>query len=431
MKRPLWVFYACMISSMQVYQKLDCILGESLMLLCDCSIYFILILFSLGYLGIIFEHPLKINKSATALSTAAVLWALFFLSPLSSLEKDLSSLGHHVSDIAQIIFFLLGAMTLVEMIDTHRGFALITRRIRTTSKRTLLWMIAGTAFFLSGILDNLTTTILMVSLLKKLIPSRDERILMSCVIVVAANAGGAWTPIGDVTTTMLWIHGQISSLAIMKALFLPSLVSLLVPLIYYSFQCKGKCSPITKEQDTPEPYAKVVLCLGLGGLVFVPIFKFLTGLPPFMGILLALGVLWVVTDRLHNRHQQRGHLQVPSILHKIDSASLLFFLGILLCVDALETAGFLRSAATWLTTQFQSLPLIATNIGLFSAIIDNVPLVAGVMNMYPLSVFPQDHTFWHMIAYAAGTGGSLLIIGSSAGVAMMGMENMDFISYLK
>jgi NhaD family Na+/H+ antiporter len=392
----------------------------------------ILIVFSIGYLSIIFEHIIKLNKSATALTTAVLCWTLFFLSGSAHIERDLQALFHHVSDISQIIFFLMGAMTLVEMVDSHKGFKLITESIHTTSKQTLLWIIAIVTFFLSAILDNLTTTILMVSLLKKIIPTSKERVLLSCVVVIAANAGGAWTPIGDVTTTMLWINGQISSLAIMKSLFFPSLVSLLIPLIYYSFKLKNeKIQKVKASKETLEPGAKLVFFLGLGGLIFVPIFKCLTGLPPFMGILLALGVLWLATDFLHKNHPQREHLKIPSILNKIDTSSILFFLGILLAVGALQTTGFLSSIATWLTNDVKSLPLIATLIGLFSAIIDNVPLVAGTMGMYPLTQFPTDHSFWHMIAYAAGTGGSLLIIGSSAGVAMMGMEKMNFVTYMK
>lgn len=345
------------------------------------------------------------------------------------IEEDLTVFGHHISDISQIIFFLFGAMTLVEMVDSHKGFSIVTRLIRTSSTRKLLWIMSFITFFLSAILDNLTTTILMVSLLKKLIPTPKERILLCCVVVVMANAGGAWTPIGDVTTTMLWINGQISSLSIMKSLFLPSLISVLLPLIYFTFQVKGSCSK-SKEDKTVEPGSTLVFALGIGGLVFVPIFKTITGLPPFMGILLALGVLWMATDLIH-RKGQSSHLQVPSILSKIDTSSILFFLGILLSVGALQTAGMLDEVAMWLSREVNSLPMIATLLGVFSAVIDNVPLVAATMGMYPLSQFPVDHTLWHMIAYAAGTGGSLLIIGSSAGVAMMGLERVTFFYYMK
>ncbi|MBM3199065.1 MAG: sodium:proton antiporter [Chlamydiae bacterium] len=398
----------------------------------DFSLLAILGIFIVGYLAIAFEHTIKLNKSAVSLAIAALCWSFYFLGSPLSISQNLGELGHHVSNISQIIFFLLGAMTLVELVDTHKGFTLITNLIQTSSMRKLLWIISLITFFLSAILDNLTTTILMISLLKKLIPERKDRMLFSCLVVVMANAGGAWTPIGDVTTTMLWIHGQISSIAIMKSLFFPSLISVLLPLIYYTFQVKGKCS--SKDQRAKanlEPGSTLVFFLGVGGLVFVPIFKALTGLPPFMGVLLALGVVWIVTDLLHHGDEKKAYLQVPSILSKIDTPSILFFLGILLSVSALESAGMLDEMAQWLSREINSLPLIATALGLLSAIVDNVPLVAATMGMYPVTEYPMDHSLWHMIAYAAGTGGSLLIIGSSSGVAMMGLERVDFFSYMK
>ncbi len=401
------------------------------MVLSPCAFYTVLSVFVIGYLGIVFEHTIKLNKSAVALTLAALCWSFYFMGSNQPLAQDLEIFGHHVSDISQIIFFLMGAMTLVEMVDSHKGFTIVTNLIQTSSTRKLLWVTSFITFFLSAILDNLTTTILMISLLKKLIPVAKERILLCCVVVVMANAGGAWTPIGDVTTTMLWINGQISSLAIMKSLFIPSLVSVLIPLLYFTFQVKGKCSkPEKKESKTLEPGSTLVFCIGVGGLVFVPIFKSITGLPPFMGILLALGVLWVVTDLLHHK-DKREYLQVPTILSRIDTPSILFFLGILLGVSALQAAGMLDSVATYLSTEVKSLPMIATLLGIFSAIIDNVPLVAATMGMYPLTQYPIDHTLWHMIAYAAGTGGSLLIIGSSSGVAMMGLEKVSFFYYMK
>jgi Na+/H+ antiporter NhaD/arsenite permease-like protein len=324
-------------------------------------------------------------------------------------------------------------MALVELVDSHRGFKIVTDIIHTRSKRSMLWIIAAIAFFLSSVLDNLTTTILMISLLRKLIPDRDDRIFLGCIVVVAANAGGAWTPIGDVTTTMLWINGQISSFSIMKALFLPSVVSLLVPLIYYTFKLKGHYHrpPEDPSKSAAEPGAKLVFILGVGGLVFVPIFKALSGLPPFMGVLLALGVLWIVTDLMHHDYKQRQHLRMPHILTRIDTSGILFFLGILLAVNALETVGILKDVAVFLNTKISNQAVIATLIGIVSAIIDNVPLVAATMGMYPLDQFPPDSSLWHMIAYAAGTGGSILIIGSSAGVAFMGLEKVDFMTYLK
>jgi len=396
------------------------------------SYILLVIIFSLGYLAIIFEHILKINKSAVAIFMAVACWAVFFLGSPHSVQENLAHLNQNVSGVAQIIFFLLGAMTIVELIDSHHGFKIVTDAIRTTSKRKMLWLISLVTFFLSSILDNLTTTILMVSLLRKLIPNAQDRLLLCCIVVVAANAGGAWTPIGDVTTTMLWIDGQLTSFAVMKALFTPSLLSVLVPLIYFSFRARGRIAPaqnVIKEVEAPG--SRLVFTLGVGGLVCVPIFKALTGLPPFMGILISLAILWLVTDSLHHPYEQRKHLRVPHILTKIDISGILFFLGILLCVGSLEAANLLRDLAIWLGNQISSLAIIATLIGLISAVVDNVPLVAATMGMYPLEMFPPDHPFWHMIAYAAGTGGSILIIGSSSGVALMGMEKIDFVTYMK
>ncbi len=401
--------------------------------LLSSSCYWIVLVFAIGYMAIILEYYIKVNKTAVALLIAVICWTIYLICSSAPVQSDLQQLGHHVSNVSQIIFFLMGAMTLVELVDSHRGFKMVTDRIQTTSKRKMLWIISLVAFFLSAVLDNLTTTILMVSLLRKLVPQKGERLLLSCVVVIAANAGGAWTPIGDVTTTMLWINGQLSTFSVMKALFIPSFISLLIPLTFYSWRTKGKYPPLSKEhrEMKVEPGAKAVFLLGVGGLIFVPIFKALTGLPPFMGVILALAVLWLVTDLMHSKFQEREHLRVPHILTRVDTSGVLFFLGILLCVNALETAGILTSVAVWLDQAVHSLPLIATLIGLFSAVIDNVPLVAATMGMYPLEQFPPDSSFWHMIAYAAGTGGSILIIGSSSGVALMGIEKVDFVSYLR
>ena len=393
----------------------------------------ILTVFGLGYLGIILEYNIRINKTAVALLIAVLCWTIYFESSHLPLEQDLKVLGTHLSDVSQIIFFLMVAMTLVELIDSHKGFKIVTDIVRTNSKRKMLWIVSLTAFFLSAVLDNLTTTILMISLLRKMIPTRQERFLLSCIVVVAANAGGAWTPIGDVTTTMLWINGQISTLSIMKALLLPSMVSLLLPILYYSIRHKGSYSATNGEQAdaTPEPGARLVFFLGIGALIFVPIFKTLTGLPPFMGMLIGLAALWLITDLLHHKYEHRQHLRVPAILTKIDTSSVLFFLGILLAINALETAGILNKLALFLEAEVKSQVVIATCIGMLSAIIDNVPLVAGTMGMYPLVQFPMDSPLWHMIAYAAGTGGSLLLIGSSAGVALMGLEKISFFGYMR
>lgn len=393
----------------------------------------IVIVFAIGYIAIILEHYLNVNKTAVALLIAVLCWSIYLSCSALPVSDDLKALGHHVSEVSQIIFFLMGAMTLVELIDSHRGFKLITDRIQTKSKRKMLWIIGIVAFFLSSILDNLTTTILMVSLLRKLIPNQTERFLLCCVVVVAANAGGAWTPIGDVTTTMLWINGQLTTSAVMKALLIPSIISFLIPLAWYSWREKGRLQPhlIPKSEIESEPGAKIVFGLGVGGLIFVPIFKAITGLPPFMGVILALAVLWLVTDFMHYPYQGREHLRVPHILTRVDTSGILFFLGILLCVDALQTAGILQVVANWLDTAIKSQAMIATLIGFFSAVIDNVPLVAATMGMYPLDLFPPDSSLWHMIAYAAGTGGSIFIIGSSSGVALMGLEKVDFISYMR
>ncbi len=399
----------------------------------DLAIFLIVLVFLIGYAAIIFEYNVKVNKTAVALFIAVACWTIYFLIGKNDLQSDLSILGKHVSDTSQIIFFLLGAMTMVELIDSHRGFKFVTDVIRTTSKKKMLWLIAFVTFFLSSVLDNLTTTILMISLLRKLIPDPKDRILLGCAVVVAANAGGAWTPIGDVTTTMLWINGQLSSWSVMKALFLPSLVSVLIPLIWFTKCLKGRF-PLRSEEEKSiktEPGAKTVFCLGIAGLVFVPIFKAWTGLPPFMGVLIALSILWLATDILHHKHETRQHLRIPHALTRIDTSAVLFFLGILLCVGALDTAGILGDIATWLDNAVHSQPIIATIIGLISAIVDNVPLVAATMGMYSLQQYPMDSSLWHMIAYAAGTGGSILIIGSSSGVAFMGMEKIDFLTYLK
>ncbi len=392
----------------------------------------LLAIFSAGYLAIIFEHILKVSKSAVALLMAVSCWAVFFLTDHTTLYEDISLLNHHIAGIAQIVFFLLGAMTIVELIDSHKGFKIVTDAIQTTSKRKMIWLISFVSFFLSSVLDNLTTTILMISLLRKIIPEAKERLLFCCLVVVAANAGGAWTPIGDVTTTMLWIGGQLSTWAVIKALFAPSLVSLLIPLVYFTIKMKGRLSvPKRESLEIEEPGARLVFALGVAGLIFVPFFKTWTGLPPFMGVLISLALLWLVTDGLHFPYEQRKHLRVPHILTKIDVAGILFFLGILLCVGALESAQLLQAFATWLGDHIPNLAVLSTLIGILSAIIDNVPLVAATIGMYPLDQFPIDHPLWQMIAYAAGTGGSLLIIGSSSGVALMGMEKIDFVSYMK
>ncbi|HEX2582534.1 MAG TPA: sodium:proton antiporter NhaD [Chlamydiales bacterium] len=393
----------------------------------------IILVFAVGYFAIIFEYNIKINKTASALIMAVGTWMFAFLIKGHTPVENLAVLGDHLGDVSQIIFFLLGAMTLVELIDSHKGFKVITDMIHTNSKQKMLWILGFITFFLSAVLDNLTTTIVMVSLLRKLISEREDRLLLGSMVVIAANAGGAWTPIGDVTTTMLWINGNISTLAIMKALLLPSLVTLVVSLLLFGYGLKGRYSRLEKkaEAQPSEPGGRTIFYCGVGALVFVPIFKSLTSLPPFMGILLALGVLWLITDLMHRPHEERQHLRIPQVLTRIDTSGIIFFLGILLCVGALESVGLLRELAIFLDTHVSNIPLIATTIGILSAIIDNVPLVAATMGMYDLQTYPMDSSLWELIAFCAGTGGSILVVGSAAGVALMGLEKVNFIWYFK
>lgn len=392
----------------------------------------IILLFSLGYLAIIFEFHLKVNKTAVALVMAVLCWGLYFVCDSAPLEKNLIDLSHHLSDISQIILFLLGAMTLVELIDTHKGFLAVQRIVKTRSKKWMILLVGLTTFFFSSVLDNLTTTILMVSILKKMIPDSKERLNLICLIIIAANAGGAWTPIGDVTTTMLWINNKISTEKIISALFLPSVISVAVPMIYYAWNAKGSYS-LNKDEGKQEyePHAKLVLICGLLSLISVPVIKYYTGLPPFMGVIMALGVLWLITDAVHHKHEKRSHLRLPHVLTKIDTGNILFFLGILLAVDALQAVNLLTKLSGFFDRTIGNVNVIATVIGLASAVVDNVPLVAASMGMYEITAFPMNHPFWILLAYAAGTGGSIFIIGSSSGVAAMGMEKIDFFGYAK
>ncbi|KMT01148.1 hypothetical protein BVRB_9g224000 [Beta vulgaris subsp. vulgaris] len=392
------------------------------------------LLFVLGYAGIIFEESLAFNKSGVGLLMAVSLWVVRSIGAPST-EVAMSELEHATAEVSQIVFFLLGAMTIVEIVDAHQGFKLVTENITTRKPRTLLWVVGFVTFFLSAILDNLTSTIVMVSLLRKLVPPSEYRKILGAVVVIAANAGGAWTPIGDVTTTMLWIHGQISTLPTMKDLIIPSAVSLAVPLALMSLTSevngKGPESSSVMASEQMAPRGQLVFAVGVGALIFVPVFKALTGLPPYMGMLLGLGVLWLLTDAIHYGESERQRLKVPQALSRIDTQGALFFLGILLSVSSLEAAGILRELANYLDAHIPNIQLIASAIGVFSAIIDNVPLVAATMGMYDVSSFPKDSEFWQLITYCAGTGGSMLIIGSAAGVAFMGMEKVDFVWYLR
>ena len=394
----------------------------------------LLITFFLGYLAIVLEHPLGINKTASALLTGILCWTILALSPADHSEL-LPELSGHLSGIAEILFFLLGAMTIVEVIDSHYGFRKITALIRTKSPLRLLWTISIIAFFLSALLDNLTTAIVMASIIRKMVPERSLKLPMISMVVIAANAGGAWSPIGDVTTTMLWVGGQIETLSIMKTLFFPSLLCLLVPLMMMSFSLRNAgITTSTDEEKTGFPAgAGIVLGAGIGGLLMVPVFKNLTHLPPYLAILLVLGIVWILTEILHRKESQEDKsVYTPAqALSRIDTPSILFFLGILLAVSALETAGMLKASALWLDGISSSKSIIMAIIGIASAVVDNVPLVAAAMGMYDLQQFPCGNGLWMQLAFAAGTGGSILIIGSAAGVAVMGMEKIDFLWYLK
>lgn len=454
------------------------------------SLYFLIaIVFILGYMAIAFEHNIHINKAASALLTAIVLWVLLtfgiheLLPNLAGQSEHFvgEQLREHLAEIAEILFFLMGAMAIVELIDAHDGFRVITDKIKTQNTVKLLWIITILTFFLSALLDNLTTTIVMVSLVAKIIDNQQMRWKFAGLIVIAANAGGAWSPVGDVTTTMLWIGGQITATGIMANVFLPSIVCTLVPLALVSLQLKGQTvtapttshgsleqvNPLTlplperidnlktivkstTQQEITPIKRQLVLGLGLLALAFVPVFKTVTHLPPYVGVLFGLAVLWIVTEIMH-RHQDdyiRERIGVEGVLSRIDMPSILFFLGILLAVAALATGGILGDVAKWLDNSFGNVYVISVMIGLLSSIVDNVPLVAGAMNMYPLATdasiaqavgaeatrlefFRQNGLFWEFLAYCAGTGGSCLIIGSAAGVAAMGMEKIPFGWYLK
>ncbi len=429
----------------------------------------IIAIFIIGYFAIALEHPLKINKTASAILTGVICWTLLILSaPLSGIinsehfqsfkeilriEKGQSvfdalslsdlyidyigyQLAEHLSEISQILFFLMGAMTIVELVDGHQGFRFITNRIRTKNPKALLWIICWVTFFLSAILDNLTTSIVMISLIRKLIPNREMRMFFAGMIIIAANAGGAWTPIGDVTTTMLWIGGQISTINIMKSLFLPSIICMLVPLLYLNFTLKGDLGQPEndgKGDSSGVATNKLMLFLGIGALISVPVFKTITHLPPYVGMLLGMGVLWVISELINPEADElaKKNYTVAGALSRIDVPSVLFFLGILMAVGALETMQALNQFALVLDKTFGDQRIIVSLIGILSSIVDNVPLVAASMGMYSMDLYPQDHFLWEYLAYCAGTGGSILIIGSAAGVAVMGLEKIDFIWYIK
>ena len=410
----------------------------------------IILVFAIGYLAIATEHVIKINKTASALLIAVICWVLLIfgrdtifttISPDHSIDFITESLLTQVGEISEILFFLLGAMTIVELIDAHKGFSIITDRINISSRIKLLWALCFITFFLSAALDNLTTAIVMATLLKKMIKNKEDLWLFAGMIIISANAGGAWSPIGDVTTIMLWIGGQVTAANIVTEIFLPSLVCMIVPLIILSFKLKGDLRQETADKDTVETKSgtannfekRLIFYVGIGALLFVPIFKTVTHLPPFMGILFGLSIIWITTEILHrNKNEEhKKSLSIAGIIERIDTPSILFFLGILMAVAALQIGGHLLQLSTMLDKTFDNIYVINTLIGVFSSIIDNVPIVAGAMGMYSLEVYPADSVFWELLAFCAGTGGSILIIGSAAGVAIMGIFKIDFIWYLK
>lgn len=395
----------------------------------------IIIIFIAGYIAIATEHLIKIDKAASALISGVLCWTIYIL---SSGNKELinEQLLHHLGDIASILFFLMGAMMIVELVDRHDGFSIITNRIKTTNTGRLLLVVSLLTFFLSALLDNLTTTIVMLSLTGKLLSDKKDRWYFAGMVIIAANAGGAWSPLGDVTTTMLWIGGQVSGFNIMAKLFLPSLICAAIPLLIMWFRFRKKTFKSDSTEETnpvPQRHKHIMLYSGIGCLLFVPAFKTYTHLPPFMGMMLAVGFLWTVVSFLHRSkdHTYRRQFSASTAIQRIDGASILFFLGILLSVSALQAYGILEHVATFLSQQLHKESYIGVSLGLLSAVVDNVPLVAATQGMYSLNTYPTDHFFWELLAYATGTGGSSIIIGSAAGVAAMGIEKVEFGWYLK
>jgi Na+/H+ antiporter NhaD/arsenite permease-like protein len=400
----------------------------------------ILIIFLAGYLLITLESAVRINKAAFALITGVVCWSIYLVGDAGNAEGG-HALKEQLSEISEILFFLIGAMTIVELIDLHGGFGLLTAKIVTRKKVALLWVVSALAFFLSAILDNLTTAIVMTSVIGKLVEDRKDRLWFIGMIVIASNAGGAWSPLGDVTTTMLWVHQKVTAEAVIINLILPSLVCLLVPLGVMSFLLKGTlgAAPQPSEAETidiPDRQRWMVLIVGLFCLLLVPVFKVLLHLPPFMGMMFSVGMIWIFTEVLHGRRFNNSprKLSPTEALERIDTPSLLFFLGILLAVGALQVTGQLAELAVWLDHAVPNRNAAVMIIGLLSAVIDNVPMVAGTLEMYPIDQFPElgiNASFWHFLAYCAGTGGSILIIGSASGVAVMGIEKVEFFWYVK
>ena len=411
----------------------------------------IVVFFVAGYLCIALESVTKINKAAIALLMCVSCWTLLMMDPASFYPSVVPTgivghiaevIEHHLGDAAGTLFFLMGAMTIVEIVDSNGGFNFVRDTMKTRSKRKLLWRVAFMTFFLSAILDNLTTSIVMIMVLRKLVQSREERLIYAALIIISANSGGAFSPIGDVTTIMLWIKGVITTQGVITEIFIPSLVSMTIPALILQYQLKGK---FDKSQNVTEATVSqfthtqrnIIFWLGVGGLVFVPIFKTLTHLPPFMGILLVLGVLWTVTEIFHHNTAEDDTMakRVSDLLSKIDLSTIMFFLGILMAVAVLQEIGVLTAMGEGLNEAFAgNYYLINGIIGVLSSIVDNVPLVAGCMGMYPVAAegaMAVDGIFWQLLAYCAGVGGSMLIIGSAAGVVVMGLERITFGWYMK
>ncbi len=418
-------------------------------------ITFMIVLFVIGYIGIALEHVFHVNKATFALMMAGLLWGAYaMLGHDPNLQSDMvEALG----DTCEIVVFLIGAMTIVELIDRYGGFNIIVHRIHAKSKRGLMWVLAFVAFFLSSILDNMTTTIIMVMMLRRMLSDQKERWMFASVIVLAANAGGAWSPIGDITTIMLWMKNYVSSVDLIVNLLLPSLVSVIVPTFIATRFISEESVEALNESDQRVGYvlsrhhhklSVLILVCGVAGLLFVPVFKAITHLPPYMGILLSLGILWLLTELIVHRYRLDGKIEgrISQVVKNIDMSTILFFLGILLAVAALQQAGILSALATWLNDTFHEVYVINGIIGVLSSIVDNVPLVAACMNMYPVAtpdmiaaaadpaytaLFVEDGLFWHLLTFCAGVGGSLLIIGSAAGVVAMGIEKIQFMWYVK
>ncbi|MGN0215674.1 MAG: sodium:proton antiporter NhaD [Prevotella sp.] len=417
----------------------------------------IIVCFVVGYMFIALESVTKVNKAAVALLMFVVCWTLFMLDPGSYITgvqgQDLvnavsSSIEHHLGSTSTTLFFLMGAMTIVEIVDQNGGFDWVRKVMHTKSKRALLWRIAIMTFFLSAILDNLTTSIVMIMILRKLVPDHKDRIIYASLVIIAANSGGAFSPIGDVTTIMLWNKGVITAAGVISEILIPSVISMVIPALILQMGLKGELvtdTPMKMKSDYEvldftSSQRKAVFFIGVGGLMFVPVFKALTHLPPFVGILLVLGVLWTTTEvfyrNLHRTSDKGGtKKRVSNLLHNIDMSTILFFLGILMAVACLEDVGVLTALGKCLNDTFNGNHYLVTGIiGVLSSIVDNVPLVAGCMGMYPVQAVGDmavDGIFWQLLAYCAGVGGSILIIGSAAGVVVMGLEKITFGWYMK